>query len=457
MTQLTSAFARFFKRWIPEPITLAALLTVAALGAAALAGDFPAASQSRWLSLFHYWYQGIWQPPLLVFMIQMLLILVLGHTLALAPPAQKMLDKLARLPQNVAQGAAIIVLLAMLASGVNWGLGLVFGAIAARKVAEALGQKGQAYNYPLLGAAAYAGFMVWHAGLSGSAPLKAAEPGHLTDLMAGMAGSEALPAFISLQHTTFSAANLISWAALLVVLPALVYQLAKSASATEGPGPKLPEKTSAPNTGREPAEKFDYSSWLGRGLAFIVLLTAALLVSTSGGRFLNLNFINFTFLGLGLWAHKNLHAFAQAAQKAAAGTAGILIQFPLYFGIMGLLKSSGLIALLSAGLLSLANENSLALFTFLSAGLVNFFVPSGGGQWAIQGPIALQSALELGVPLSKQILALAYGDQITNMMQPFWALPLLSITGLKARDILPYTLLLMIPGALIYLAVLLLL
>ena len=140
---------------------------------------------------------------------------------------------------------------------------------------------------------------------------------------------------------------------------------------------------------------------------------------------------------------------------AIKGSSGILIQFPLNFGILALMQSGGLINLISDWFITISNAQTLPLYTFLSAGLVNLFVPSGGGQWAIQGPILLDAATKLGVPLPKIILAMAYGDQLTNMMQPFWALPLLSITGLKAKDILPYTLILMLIGMLVFVGVLL--
>jgi len=117
---------------------------------------------------------------------------------------------------------------------------------------------------------------------------------------------------------------------------------------------------------------------------------------------------------------------------------------------MGIMKSTGMVVMISDFFVSVATTTTLPIFTFFSAGLVNIFVPSGGGQWAIQGPIVIESAIKLGVPLPKAIMALAYGDQITNMLQPFWALPLLGITKLKAREILPYTLILMIVGILIY-------
>ena len=154
--------------------------------------------------------------------------------------------------------------------------------------------------------------------------------------------------------------------------------------------------------------------------------------------------------------HKNFKNFLNALEEAIKGATGILIQFPLYFGIMGIMRESGMVVDISDFFVSISTTQTLPIFTFISAGLVNIFVPSGGGQWAIQGPIVIESALKLGVGLPKAIMALSYGDQITNMLQPFWALPLLGITKLKAREILPYTLLLMLLGIVVYIIGLLL-
>ena len=162
------------------------------------------------------------------------------------------------------------------------------------------------------------------------------------------------------------------------------------------------------------------------------------------------NALNLLMLGVGIILHKNFQSFLSALKIAVGGASGILIQFPLYFGIMGIMRDSGLIILLSDFFISISTETTLPIFTFLSAGFVNIFVPSGGGQWAIQGPIIIEAALNLGVPLKKVVMALAYGDQLTNMLQPFWALPLLAITGLKAKDILPYSLIIMVLGAIIF-------
>ena len=156
-------------------------------------------------------------------------------------------------------------------------------------------------------------------------------------------------------------------------------------------------------------------------------------------------------LGLGIILHGSFKKFTNAINESISDVSGILIQFPLYFGIMGIMKSTGMVVLISDFFVSISNATTLPIFTFFSAGLVNIFVPSGGGQWVVQGPIVVESALKLGVPLPKAIMAMAYGDQVTNMLQPFWALPLLGITKLKAREILPYTLIAMVVGSIVYL------
>ena len=149
--------------------------------------------------------------------------------------------------------------------------------------------------------------------------------------------------------------------------------------------------------------------------------------------------MNLIFLATGLLLHGSPAAYARAISEATRGCSGIILQFPIYAGIMGILKASGLVALFADGIVSVASEATFGPMTFLSAGVVNVFVPSGGGQWAIQGPIVLESAMALGVAPGKAILAFSYGDAWTNMLQPFWALPLLAITRLKARELIGYT------------------
>jgi short-chain fatty acids transporter len=173
-------------------------------------------------------------------------------------------------------------------------------------------------------------------------------------------------------------------------------------------------------------------------------------------RFINPNYIIFIFYGLGLLLHGSIYKFNTAVSKGIGGSAGIMIQFPLYAGIMGIMIQSGLVNVFSDAFTSISNQTTFPILTFFSAGIVNIFVPSGGGQWLVQGPILIEASQALNIPMGKSVMALCYGDQITNMLQPFWALPLLGITGLKAKEILPYTFYLMLMGIVIYCSILML-
>jgi short-chain fatty acids transporter len=199
-------------------------------------------------------------------------------------------------------------------------------------------------------------------------------------------------------------------------------------------------------------ERLTYSFWFSKGIALLFFTAVVVQYATALEQgSLSPNFLNFSMLGCCFLLHKNIHHFLLAVKEAVKGVGGILIQFPLYFGIMGLLSSSGLGQQIALVLVGFATPSTLPIITFFSAGILNLFVPSGGGQWAIQGPIIIESAQQLGVSLPKTIMAFAYGDQITNMLQPFWALPLLAITKLKAKELLPYSLIIMAVGGMVFL------
>lgn len=412
-----------------------------------VAADPLSNSGNHFLQILGFWYMGMWNTGLLAFLVQMMLILVLGYVIASTRAKQLIIDKALKYCTSTAHAALIVTFFTLLLSFFNWGLGLIFGAIFARKVAEYAGEKGMALNYPLIGAAGYSGLMVWHGGISGSAPLKVAEPGHFLSLL----GRDLDP--VSFGDTILSPMNLTLSAMLLLVLPLSLFLMGKRMPGTKFhlPGNIQPEKVTAVNV--QGAESMDHSRIIGT-LIGLVFIGVAVYKAMLAGDFsvVDPNFLNFLLLGLAILLCRDIHTFLEAAKKAIGAASGILIQFPLYFGIMGIMKYSGLVTEFSAFLVDISSETTFPVFTFFSAGLVNIFVPSGGGQWAVQGPIIVEAAQSLGVPLPKAIMALAYGDQVTNMLQPFWALPLLGITGLKASEIIPYTLLLMLLGTIIFIA-----
>ena len=397
--------------------------------------------------ILEYWETGFWE--LLEFTMQMALILILGHTLALTPLFNSLIAKLTSLCDTTAKAGLYISFVTILMSFINWGLCLVFGAIFARKVAEKASEKGWKLNYPLVGAAGYSGMMCWHGGFSGSAPLTVSGADHFMAQDIGVIG---------IDQTILSGMNLINSTLLLIVIPLFFFYLGLK---SQGREINLPKKTikQEREIKHRGAERLDHAKWLaiGMGLTIVFLAIRKAGIMQSGGTFgfINLNYINFFLFGLCVLLHSSFARFIAAVQQAVSGATGIIIQFPLYAGIMGIMKYSGLGALISQGFVEISNGTTLPIFTLLSAGLVNIFVPSGGGQWVVQGPIITEAAQTLNVSIPKTVMALAYGDQLTNMLQPFWALPLLGITKLKAKDILPYSGLVMLVGLLIFISVLL--
>ena len=460
--RIVAIIEKLFKTLLPAPFTIAVLLTIVTFILALLLTTSSVTGFDRVIEVMGFWEEGLWNPPLLVFAIQMMLMLVLGHVLALTKPVDAFISYVTRFCTTTANAAAIVTILTVCVALFNWGLGLIFGAILARKVGEHAARSNINLNYPLIGAAGYSGLMVWHGGISGSAPIKVAEEGHIQSLMSGIISEDQiaqLPTNILPSETMFGTMNLVAVVFLLTILPLFMYWLGKK-STGQYVLPSTSNRNSEVDEEVTGAERLDrsqiFSMIVGISIFAYAVYIAVDLYQSKGLGFINPNFINLTLLGLCLTVHKSIHHFLLAINEAIGGASGILIQFPLYFGIMGIMNSSGLVQIFSDFFVSISTEVTFPVYTFFSAGIVNVFVPSGGGQWGVQGPIIVQAAMELGVSLPKSIMALAYGDQLTNMLQPFWALPLLGITGLKAREILPYTVALMCVGAVIFISILLL-
>ena len=438
---------KIMKKILPSPFSIAIILTIIIIITTLLL------TEKNISETLLFWERGLWNPGLMNFAMQMMLMLVLGYVLALSSFLKKIINKIIFFCDNSAKAAFFVGISTIFMSLLNWGLGLVFGAILARKVGEYSTKNNLNLNYPLIGAAGYSGLMVWHGGISGSIPLKVAEKNHFSEIINNVNLLNNLPSNgINFKDTIFSDMNLLVCLLLLILIPTLLFYIGKQQPTSK----KIQFKTSFDKHEAEDhqvkgAEKIDHSNWFSKLIGLSILFIAIQKGITANSiSFINPNFVNLTLLGLALFSHKNIHNFLISVNKAIVSASGILIQFPLYFGIMGIMNSSGLVDVFSDFFVSVSTELTYPIFTMLSGGLVNIFVPSGGGQWAVQGPIILQSALDLNISFSKSIMALAYGDQLTNMLQPFWALPLLGITQLKAIEILPYTILIMLMGLIIF-------
>jgi len=430
------------RRNMPDPFLFAILLTFLSLILGLLLTSH---SLEKMLG---FWKQGFW--VFLKFSMQMCMILVTGYALASTDLVRHIIHKIADLPKNSPSAASLVCFVAVITGFINWGLGIIVGALTAREVALRAHKRGILVHYPLLGAAGYMGLAVWHGGLSGSAPLKLAERGHELQDMVGV---------IPVENTLFSPLNLIVSVMLMVCLPLLFRALSPSNEKdmltidqviphinSEGSEQPQIQEPSSTNLAKR-LERSRLISFL-TGICGVGILVVQ--AYRSGSFELSLNQVNFLFLFMGILLHKTPIAYVNAISDAASACSGIILQFPFYSGIMGMVKSSGLISIIVQTIQSIATPSTLSIFTFFSACLVNIFVPSGGGQWMVQGPIVLQSAQEMGVPVNKVIMAFCYGDQWTNLFQPFWALPLLGITGLRASQIMGYCITVMLIGFLVF-------
>ena len=437
-----------FRHLIPSPFTIAIILTLLTVFLALFL------SSESINNIIISWEKGLWNTGLLAFTTQMMLMLVLGHSVALTKLATKSISFITKFCKNTSNSAAIVSFFSIIVSFFNWGLGLIFGAILVRKVGEKFAKENKKINYPLIGAAGYCGLMVWHGGLSGSAPLKIAEKNHFNEIISNENLISVLPENINFSQTVFSSMNFFVSICLLSLVPIIFFILGKKIKKDKILKIKIRsvDNSSLQNPSETFAEKIDESNFFGMTIGgVLILLSIFKIISSSSFDFINPNFINLFLLGIAIFFHSSINNFLSSINIAIKGVGGILIQFPLYFGIMGIITSSGLVNIFSDFFISISTEFTYPIYTMISAGIVNVFVPSGGGQWAVQAPIILQTAYEIGVSFEKTIMAFVYGDQLTNMLQPFWALPLLGITGLKAKQILPYSVLIMMTGFLIFL------
>ncbi|MCM2258224.1 MAG: TIGR00366 family protein [Vicinamibacteria bacterium] len=427
LSRLVDALARASLRYVPDAWSIAALLTLVAFAAAFATGVSPGAALAAWGG-------GFWE--LLGFSMQMVVVIFAGHVLAVSPQVMRLLEALAGVPRSPRQAVAWTALLSMALCWLNWGLGLIAAAMLVRFVAR----RHPDADYRLLVAVAYVGMgTTWHAGPSGSVPLLMATPGNF------MVKGGLLAAPVPLAETVFTAANLGLVALLVVVVAALSPLLHPPAAAVvratpealAGLGGFAPPPRPVVMT---PAEQLLHGGILNRvvgglGVAYVVQQAAG------GTLALTLDTVNLLFLSLAVALHPSPASLMRAGEEAARSLHGVILQFPLYAGIYGLMKGTGLATLIAQGFLAVATPATFPLVVFVYSAVLNYFVPSGGGKWAIEAPYVLGAANTLGVTPAASAMAYAYGDMATNLIQPFWAIPLLAVAKLEFRDILAFELL----------------
>ena len=444
--KFTNGCVKLVQRFLPDAFVFCIILTIVVFIAA-----MPVAGMNP-IEVANAWGSGVW--GLLAFSMQMALVLVLGSALANAPAIKKLIVKLAGVPKKPVGAVAFVTVISAICCFINWGFGLIIGALLAKEVAKKI----KGLDYRLIIAAAYSGFVIWHAGISGSIPLgmTALTADGVVDNTAG-----AVTEIVPTSQTIFSAWNLIMVLAVVVVVAFVNAKMHPDPKDVVSIDPKLledaPDNTEVKaRKDQTPAEKLENSMVL----SYIVVVIGAIYLIyyfVNAGSILNalsLNIVNLIFLILGIAFHKTPISYVRAITESAESAGGIILQFPFYAGIQGMMVTVGsngvsLASAISTAFVNISTPRTFPVLCYLAAGIVNFFVPSGGGQWAVQGPIMMPAGLELGVTPAVTAMGIAWGDAWTNMLQPFWALPALAIAGLGARDIMGYCAIVLIASGIV--------
>jgi short-chain fatty acids transporter len=427
LARLGLRLSDWFERWFPDAFALA-LIAVVIVFAASVAAGASMLDAAQWFG------QGFWD--LMAFTLQVAMIIVTGYAVATAPPVFAIISRLADIPKQPRSAMAFVALFSMLSSLLSWSFSLIFSALLAREV----GRRITGADYRALGAAAYIGAgSVWALGLSSSAALIMAASASLPDSIETISGVIPLRQTIGLWQSQAMAVILI------VVSMAIAYYStpdARDARSIDDMGVTIPAIAGPPVRPTRPGEWLEYSPFLtllvsGMGMWFLYRE-----VATGGWTvLLDLNHYILTFFVAGMLLHWRPRSFMNAVSASVPSAGGVLVQYPMYAGMVKMMTASGLATAMAHFFVAVSTHSTLPVLVGIYSGVLGFFIPSAGGKWLIEAPYVLDAAKSLDVHLGWVVQTYNASEALANLVHPFWMLPLLGILGLKARDIVGYSML----------------
>ena len=437
---LSKPFVRIVEKFYPDAFIFVIVLSVLTFILALFN------TEANSVEVLEAWGNGL--PKLFTFTAQISIIMITAHALAHTNPVETILSKVGSYPNSPIQAYALVTFISGIASLFAWSFGLIVGGIISKFVAIGCSKKKISVHYPLLVASAYSGYVIWHMGYSSSAALFVSSDGHSLIDKIGI---------IPVTETIFTNFNMIL-ALITLIIITIINPLMRPTNKTEikeidtnvfNFSNKNNDFLDINQKSRTFAQNIESNRFISLFVG-LCLLFFIFYIFHKKGFSLDLNIVSWSFLGIGLVLSNSPIHYVKLVNKAAITVGPIILQYPFYAGIMGIMADTGLIDVMANKISEISSSETLGFYSFLSGGLVNMFIPSGGGQWAVQGPVMIEAASNLNVEPYVVVLGVAYGDQWTNMIQPFWTIPLLAIAGLHMRQIMGYTFVIFLVTGVLY-------
>ena len=431
------ALTDWTERWVPDAFIFALIATILVL-VAALTATTATVAQT-----IDAWGRGFWD--LIPFTLQMALVIITGHVLATSPPMGRVIRAIASWPESPRGAVALVAFFALASSWFNWGFSLVFSAVLAIEMARRVA----GVDYRALAAASMLGLgSIWAQGLSGSAALQMATPGALQPQIRDIVshGGVVAGGLIPFRHTIFLWQSFVAVAVEITVVVLVMYLAtppAARAKTAKDLGIELAEvrNEKLEVRSRTPGQWLEHSrilSWLivALGTAYLVRYFSQAAEPLNA---LNLNILNLAFLLLGFLLHGTPARLMRAVQDATPAVWGVILQFPFYAGIAGVITATHLNEQVASLFVRVSTPATFPPLVAIYSAVLGVFVPSGGSKWVIEAPYVMEAAHSLKVHLGWVVSAYDLGEALANLLQPFWMLPILGLFKLGARDVMGYT------------------
>ena len=421
-----SRIADVCERWFPDAFVFALAAIVLVFAGGVATGVKP-------VTLATEFGNGFWS--LVNFTMQMALVIVGGFVVASSPPVARLTRWLASIPKTARGAVAFVAAFAMLSSLLSWGLSLIFTGLLVREIVKRID-----VDYRAIGAAAYLGLgSVWALGLSSSAALLQATKSSIPPSLLPITGVIPLTQTIFLWQSMAMAGVLVTVSVIVAYVSAPREGEARTAKMM---GIEFRDEEAPIKPAVTPAERLEQSPILNVVIAMLMFWFLATQFRDKGGlAALDLNNFNFAFLAMGLLLHWRPRSFLRAVTKSVPATAGVLIQFPFYGGIFGMIAKTPIAAHLAHVFVSITTKSTFPVVVAIYSAILGMFVPSGGGKWVVEAPYVMAAASAWGAHLGWTVQIYNAAEALPNLINPFWMLPLMGILGVRAKDLAGYSIL----------------